>query len=567
MPAKKQQRGQKIDTSKLFGGPAEDTLDWAAGHNYDEEQAQTHDAKQARSPTADDRNHVNITKAASFGNFRDEVTKTAGVPLDMPPPYVAFVKTFGRSVNEEVMKSYFSNLAVSNVVIINNDKALFAFIEFDSRDDLANALLVTGAKMMYQHPCTVDVAAPEQIGKYQNTMNKRQPRQMHGRSPTSPKVDFDRDNIFGSTSAPEVDIDDLAADEGGNNNGSGRGGRGGRGNNNNFGNGGGFRGMSKSGSANFDAGRDSIFGSAEPVAPPSGDGGEGGDGMGGGGGNNKQQRGPGRFAGGKIGVSTASAQFGEISRDSVFGSATPSPNPVGRPQFGRNQSKDSFESEGQGSSDNSTAREAPTFSRDMFGKAEVPAPKENNSNNNEGEGNNSSTNNNEGAEGENGNNSNNNGNRRGPRSPNTKSSPRGGGFGGGGAPYGREGFFGTRESTNKDGAATKPPPPPLSASEGNGSTNNNTNKSGGNGGERFARRSPTTEKEPSSSFSSSTAPGPSGDAGDRFGNLRNGTNNNSKPQQQQAPPPPPPVVKDSTGAGSSKPSYAALASGGGSWRN
>ena len=55
MPAKKQ-RGQKIDASKLFSGESqEENLDWAAGHNYDEDQTQDQGTKDtsAAGKTAD----------------------------------------------------------------------------------------------------------------------------------------------------------------------------------------------------------------------------------------------------------------------------------------------------------------------------------------------------------------------------------------------------------------------------------------------------------------------------------------------------------------------------------
>lgn len=371
MPAKKNTRGQKIDVTTLFSNKEtqeENSLDWASGHNYDEPDPTDVQAGRTRPGVTKDDRHVAGTKAASFGNFRDEGQKQCGVAPDMPPPYVCFVKTFGRGVTEEIMRSYFPDSEILNVLLINNERALYCLIEFGQREDLAKSLMVTGAKIMYQHPCTVDIASPEQVEKMQNFAARKNNRS-GGRSPTSPNnrpnLNFDRD-AFQSQTAPEGDFNDDGEEGGGGEGGRNNGGRGGRG---------GFKGMSRSVSNNLlDGGRDALFGSADPVPPPAENADGGADG------HNKK---PGRFGGGnRIAVSTASAEF---SRDAVFGTAAPSsnstnqspgasPNPSGRPQFGRNSSMNSIGNGSEGENGSDHKQTPKEFSRDMFGGADVPPP-------------------------------------------------------------------------------------------------------------------------------------------------------------------------------------------------
>lgn len=365
MPAKA--KPKRVDLTKLAFSNANDDkdLDWAASHNYDEpEDGPKQLDNKPKSPNANDR-HVRITQAASFDNFRSQNQLSAGVPADMPPPYVAFVKHFGRSCTEEVLRNFFAQQKIENMMLVNNDFGLYCLIEFATRDDLSKALMVTGTKMMYQHGCSVDVATPEQVQK----MKGPPQRTMGGRSPTSPKpaLDFDR-NLMGTAEQPA--FPEGGADDKGN-----RGGKGGN-------SGGLNRGImgSRQGSnvALADLNRDSLFGSAE-VPPPlaqnddSNDNNNNKKGGGGGGGGS-------RFGGrGGVGVSDRSADFSSLSRDSVFGSATATTqqqqqSPItgsgnNRPMF-RATSQSSI---GASSDGEKKSPEAPALSRDMFGSAPPPA--------------------------------------------------------------------------------------------------------------------------------------------------------------------------------------------------
>lgn len=185
---KKHQRGQKLDNSQLFTNNKEEDLEWAHSKNHEDSSPSTKNNNTPASASASstiahtsaeqqpyNQKAIQSVKAAKFGNFRnEEPRRTAGVHDDMKPPFVAFVKTFGRQMTEAAMETYFPETQIDHMILINCEKALFCFIEFRTREDLGRALLVSGAKMMYQHPCTIDIASPPQIEKFVADKLKKQ---------------------------------------------------------------------------------------------------------------------------------------------------------------------------------------------------------------------------------------------------------------------------------------------------------------------------------------------------------------------------------------------------------
>lgn len=205
----------KIDLSKLGVNSDNQSVDWAADRPAAcavaaSPLAPTTPSTSSSSffPSASNKGgaerHVRGLQAATIiGNFREPAESSAAaaaVPLDMPPPYVAFVKHFGRGCTEEVFRNYFPTAV--QVVVVNSSTALYALLECGSRGDLIKALSVTGTKMMYQYACTVDVAKPAQADKMRKMLQPLQPRQRPATaSAAPPRFDFDRDEMMGTASA------------------------------------------------------------------------------------------------------------------------------------------------------------------------------------------------------------------------------------------------------------------------------------------------------------------------------------------------------------------------------
>jgi hypothetical protein len=197
--AKKQKSIQKINLSKTgFNDDEEKDHDWAADHNYDVDPPEN---PQQGSVTVKFRYdpHTKCNVASKIGDFRTQTQLSstgATVPGDMSPPYVAFIKHFGKNITDVMMRNFFSMCTIKNMFFQNSDKAMWCLIEVDSRDELSKALLVSGKKMMWEHPCVVDIASSEQVDKLWSSSRHMTSGITRNGSTAAPAIaGFNRDDI------------------------------------------------------------------------------------------------------------------------------------------------------------------------------------------------------------------------------------------------------------------------------------------------------------------------------------------------------------------------------------
>lgn len=171
MAPPKRQKG--VDISKTLFGADKHTdsmqLDQFADHHYDEPQQPATPTTPGGASRFDGR-HVYGTAAAKLqiGDFRKtEATLATQVPENAEGPYVAFVKHFGKNMDELALRSYFEHLDVKRVQVVSTGDQHFGLVEVGSRADLIRALTVSGTVMHFQFPCTISVASAEQIQKMQ----------------------------------------------------------------------------------------------------------------------------------------------------------------------------------------------------------------------------------------------------------------------------------------------------------------------------------------------------------------------------------------------------------------
>lgn len=163
MPAKKG-RGQKM-TLADFGGVKEETLDWARDEFAPT--PQTGPAEAGDMPPAmgekkgRDWRDYGFKVGAMEGNFRDQapVVNTKVVPEDMEAPFVAYVGNLPHTIKGETVEEQF--LHVMDVRVIKNDRSTFAYVEFENREALQGAILMTG-KIVGGRKIRVDVASDAQ---------------------------------------------------------------------------------------------------------------------------------------------------------------------------------------------------------------------------------------------------------------------------------------------------------------------------------------------------------------------------------------------------------------------
>lgn len=167
----KRNKKQVVDLTQFAAAPkVEDTLDWAQdAYNVDETQLEQEKATAGMSELAKVR--IMSKNVANVENFRDKAVEYASkvVPPDMPPPFVAFVKNLLTNLPEEDVRAAFvtENLpesALKTVKIVSKEVSTFAFLEFETRENLQAAILLDG-KTVRSRKMLIDIATPEQIDR------------------------------------------------------------------------------------------------------------------------------------------------------------------------------------------------------------------------------------------------------------------------------------------------------------------------------------------------------------------------------------------------------------------
>ncbi|CUF13157.1 RNA-binding protein, putative [Bodo saltans] len=115
----------------------------------------------------------NSTKLGTEMGFRDapESRGSKMVNDDMPPPYVAHIGNLQTGISEDEVKDVFAADTIVRVKLVSRDKAVFAFVEFNTVTALHHAILRDG-EIVKKRPMRVDVATPEQIERMSRGQNR-----------------------------------------------------------------------------------------------------------------------------------------------------------------------------------------------------------------------------------------------------------------------------------------------------------------------------------------------------------------------------------------------------------
>ena len=110
---------------------------------------------------------ADFSSLRSAGN--DHLTDNQLVPEDAQPPYCAFIKTFGRGVDESTMCGYFKDCGtITRCRIVIGEHALFCIMELKERADLIAVLRKNEhLKVRYHHPVKCLLASRAQIERLQ----------------------------------------------------------------------------------------------------------------------------------------------------------------------------------------------------------------------------------------------------------------------------------------------------------------------------------------------------------------------------------------------------------------
>ena len=160
----KKDKSQKMDLTKFLG-----TAEVGAVANDWAEDVWNGGVPEDAQAAADKRVFNHERKAGGLGNFRAEETKLLNsmVPLDMPPPYVAHFGNLIHSVTAEELTAICVPYVVKSVRIISRTlkgaptKSTFAFVEFEVRDGLQQALTMNGM-FLKNRPLRTDIATQQQ---------------------------------------------------------------------------------------------------------------------------------------------------------------------------------------------------------------------------------------------------------------------------------------------------------------------------------------------------------------------------------------------------------------------
>lgn len=171
------------------GKAADDSLDWA--HDIPAE----HEVEDTSSPVDGVPRKVYARTAGSMNNFREGThTSSKIVDYNMERPYLGFVANLLTNLPEQEVREFFAdaNIGIENIKMIYKERSTFAFVEFESPQNLQMAILLEG-KFLKNRPVKVDIATQEQREKMMNDKARA------GRDAKSPNSggfgSFDRDTM------------------------------------------------------------------------------------------------------------------------------------------------------------------------------------------------------------------------------------------------------------------------------------------------------------------------------------------------------------------------------------
>lgn len=173
----KNKRGQAMSLTAFQGDAKperEDDYDWAED-NWEPEVGGDKDEatlEQRKAYYGMRYNHAS-TRLGTEQGFRDAPQTRSAKMVDesMPPPYVAHVGNLQTGISEEDVKDLFAADTIERVKLVTREKAVFAFVEFNSVTALHHAILRDG-EIVRKRPMRVDVATPEQIERMSRNQNR-----------------------------------------------------------------------------------------------------------------------------------------------------------------------------------------------------------------------------------------------------------------------------------------------------------------------------------------------------------------------------------------------------------
>jgi len=207
----KKGRGKTMSLAAFSGGTSHDDLRWAEDEFQpalaDDGPAEGADTGKKASPT-DKKDRKFGFVCGTMENFRETGGQVAAtvVPEDMTPPFVAYVGNLPHKITPDTVQTAFDEVAEVRVVAKGN--ITFAYVEFETRQALQVAILMTG-KNIGGRKIKVDVASQAQRDRLEAERNGTAgagglavlDREVMGeKSPTSPlpprmPMSFSRDDM------------------------------------------------------------------------------------------------------------------------------------------------------------------------------------------------------------------------------------------------------------------------------------------------------------------------------------------------------------------------------------
>lgn len=164
----KSKKGKTISLT-AFQGNAQperaDDYDWAEDDWVPEVDEEGKDLTlEQRKAYAQMRYNHNSTKLGTEMGFREAPQSRLSKMVDegMQPPYVAHIGNLQTGITEEEVKDIFAVETIVRVKLVTRERAVFAFVEFNTVNALHHAILRDG-EIIKKRAMRVDVATPEQI--------------------------------------------------------------------------------------------------------------------------------------------------------------------------------------------------------------------------------------------------------------------------------------------------------------------------------------------------------------------------------------------------------------------
>jgi hypothetical protein len=231
--SKKKPKAQKLSLHEFGGGKTQtEDLSWAEDEHWgDESQQATQGGEEGQQAEGGDRKRFGGFKVGSMENFRDAPAEQLStvVPLDMQAPFMAHVGNLPSEFDDSRFKEAFEecNFNVLSAQVVHKGqlrdgkgKTTFGYIEFESREELQRAILLTGRNVGGRR-IKVDIATDQQrerlkagpkdsVPLSRDSMEQKQPEFRMGKMKSVGSMgEFSRDDFESSKAGTVEDLGDF----------------------------------------------------------------------------------------------------------------------------------------------------------------------------------------------------------------------------------------------------------------------------------------------------------------------------------------------------------------------